>query len=152
MREDQKRNTSDVGSNFTAVRWLRYLCLWRWNAPYPVVNLPWKPSKGGRNATDAATFPLNQMYRRRAETPGWLSPSCLSRRRAFPRRAARVNPYRQRYRRGPALYLAASITLFHPVARLDGLRFVRRITRCSSLKTPRCWGALGWQLAMAGDI
>lgn len=79
----------------------------------------------------------------------WLSPSWLSRRCAFPRRAARVNLYRQRYRQGPALYLAASITLFHPVARLDGLRFVRRITRCSSLKTPgaevRSADSLQWQ-------
>lgn len=38
---------------------------------------------------------------------------------------------------GPGLFLAAFITLFYPVARLDGLRFVKRITRCSPFK-PQC--------------
>lgn len=48
---------------------------------------------------------------------------------------------------GPGLFLAAFITLFYPVARLDGLRFVKRITRCSSSE-PRCQAladSLLWQ-------
>lgn len=49
--------------------------------------------------------------------------------------------------RVPGLFLAAFITLFYPVARLDGLRFVRRIMRCSPSK-PQRWAvadSLLWQ-------